>query len=257
MSKLKVTAVSYLNTKPFLYGLLNSGLETALELSLDIPAVCAEKLQSGAADLGLVPVAIIPEIADPHIISDYCIGTVGAVKTVAIFGDCPIEEMELLYLDHHSRTSVALSKLLLRDYWKVTPTLLAANEGYINQIGGKTGGLVIGDRSIGLSRRFKYSYDLGTAWQAHSGLPFVFAAWVSNRPLAAEFVHRFNAALRSGIEQIPKLVYLIPSPSPEFDLAHYFNHHISYELDRDKRKALSLFLKDLQPSVKVALSDMR
>ena len=84
-SKIKVTAVSYLNTKPFLYGIFNHGLEEELDLELNIPSVCAQKLRDGEVDLGLVPVAIIPQLIRPHIISDYCIGTVGAVKTVCLY----------------------------------------------------------------------------------------------------------------------------------------------------------------------------
>ncbi len=248
MTKIKVTAVSYLNTKPLLYGLLNSGLEREIELSLDIPALCADKLQSGEADLGLIPVAAIPGLGNPHIISDFCIGAVGAVKTVAIYGNCPIEEMKRIYLDHHSRTSVILSRWLLRDHWRLAPELIAGQNGYIDQIGGKTGGLVIGDRSIGLEERFDFTYDLGTAWQQFSSLPFVFAAWVSSQPLPEDFVKRFNEALRFGIEQIPKLVYLIPAPVASFDLSYYFTHHISYELDAAKKEALTMFLKEVERS---------
>ena len=79
---LKISAVSYLNTKPFLYGLFQSGMEDSIDLSLDIPSECARKLVAGEVDLGLIPVAVIPQLKTPHIISDYCIGTEGAVKTV-------------------------------------------------------------------------------------------------------------------------------------------------------------------------------
>ena len=105
MKKIKITAVSYLNTKPLLYGLLKSNLAQSVDLQLNIPSVCAQKLLNGEADLGLVPVAILPELQQPQIISDYCIGTVGAVKTVAIYSHVPIEKVESLYLDYHSRTS--------------------------------------------------------------------------------------------------------------------------------------------------------
>jgi len=74
MHKIKITAVSYLNTKPLLYGLLNSELEPKIDLQLEIPAKCAELLAKKEVDLGLVPVAILPELETPHIISDFCIG---------------------------------------------------------------------------------------------------------------------------------------------------------------------------------------
>ena len=98
---IKVAAVSYLNTKPLLYGLIKSGLQDEIDLQLNIPSECASKLVAGEVDMGLVPVAIIPEIKGARIISDFCIGTVGTVKTVCIFSQCPIEEIEHLYLDYH------------------------------------------------------------------------------------------------------------------------------------------------------------
>ncbi|MEL6720285.1 MAG: MqnA/MqnD/SBP family protein, partial [Bacteroidota bacterium] len=144
MRKLRATAVSYLNTKPFLYGLIKSGLGKQIDLQLDIPAVGAKKLREGVVDFGLVPVATLPEINNAQIFSNYCIGTVGAVKTVCIYGDVPVEELTHLYLDHHSRSSVALAKILLRDYWKLKPKLIPASDGYIQRIHNKVGGVVIG-----------------------------------------------------------------------------------------------------------------
>ena len=254
MRKLKVTAVSYLNTKPLLYGLLQSPIAQQIELKLDIPSICAKRLKEGDADLGLVPVAIIPELDAPHLISDYCIGTVGAVKTVALYSERPLEEVEELYLDHHSRTSVELTKLLLRDHWKVNPQLIPASDGYISALGGNRAGLVIGDRTIGLEARFPYVYDLGEAWLQHTGLPFVFAAWVSNRPLEPEFVGTFNKAMQQGIAHIPELMYLLPSPHPSFDLEEYFTRYISYELDGEKRKALARFLEAVGPKAPAGLA---
>lgn len=254
MRKIKVTAVSYLNTKPLLYGLLQSQVAGDIDLSLDIPAACARKLQSGEADLGLVPVAVIPDLGQAHIVSDYCIGTEGAVKTVGIYADRPLASLDKLYLDHHSRTSVALTRLLLRDYWQLDLELLPASDGYIERIGGDTGGLVIGDRTIGLEKRFAHFYDLGQAWQDYQSLPFVFAAWVSNRLMPEDFLEAFNAALAEGVANIPRLMYLLPQPQAGFNLQEYFTHHISYELNAAKRQALQTFLAMLStlPDIKQA-----
>ncbi len=250
--KYKLTAVSYLNTKPLLYGIFKSKIAERIELQLDMPSVCAQKLKDGRADIGLVPVAIIPELDRPHIVSDYCIGTIGAVKTVCLYGERPIEEWDVLYLDYQSRTSVELTKILLRDYWKLRMELRNAEPGYELTISGTTGGLVIGDRAIGLDERYPYVYDLGEAWLAHTGLPFVFAAWVSNKPLEADFIKAFNLALQRGIEEIPQLVYLIPSPQPNFDLQSYYTQNISYHFDKLKKKALDLFLSELRQNAQLA-----
>lgn len=250
MKKIKITAVSYLNTKPLLYGLLqDKEMDEAIDLQLEIPAVCAQKLLSGESDLGLIPVGAIPELKEAglnvQVISDFCIGCVGAVKTVCLYSDCPVEEIEELYLDHHSRTSVQLVQILLDEYWRVSPKLLKAEDGFINDISGKRAGVVIGDRTIGLENQYDYVYDLGEIWQKHTGLPFVFAAWVTTKPLSEEFLYSFNKALSNGIANIPKLVYLLPSPDPSFDLKQYFSKYISYNLDDSKRKALNLFLSKI------------
>lgn len=211
-------------------------------MDLAIPSECARRLLDGEADIALVPVAVIPELPEAHIISDYCIGADGAVATVCIYGDVPIEEMTSIYLDSHSRTSVMLLRLLLEEYWKLEPELIPAEEGYIDRIKGATGGLVIGDRTIGLDQRFRYVYDLGTIWKNHTGLPFVFAAWVSVKPLEADFLEAFNQALREGMDHLPELQLLLSSPHPDFDLVEYFTHHIDYDLDEPKRAALARFL---------------
>jgi len=256
--KIKMTAVSYLNTKPLLYGLFKSPLADRIELQLDIPSACARKLRDGEVDLGLVPVAIIPELPSPRIISDYCIGTVGAVRTVSIFGDVPIQAMQRIYLDYHSRTSVELARLLAKEYWQIDAELIPAHEGFEQEIAGTTGGLVIGDRSIELEQHFAYHYDLGEAWLKYSGLPFVFAAWVSNEKLPPEFVTQFNAALEQGVAEIPQLSFLLPAQYGKLDLQAYFTKYISYELDRDKKLALQRFLRylstELQPSLEHSLA---
>jgi chorismate dehydratase len=242
---LKVTAVSYLNTKPFLYGLFKSGFDRCIELRLDIPSECARRMVAGEADLGLIPVAAIPALSTPHIISDYCIGSTGRVATVCIFSDCPLEEVEAVYLDFHSRTSVELTKILLRHFWKMEPRLLPGAPGFENNIAGKTAALIIGDRAIGLEKKYPFVYDLGEAWTTWTGLPFVFAAWVSNRPLPADFVANFNAALKTGLDFLPQLIHLLPALEPGFSLEKYFTENISYPLDFAKREGLQLFLAKL------------
>ena len=247
----RLVAVSYLNTKPLLYGLLRSPISDTLAIDLAIPSECARQLVAGEADIALVPVAVLPELPYYEIISDYCIGADGAVATVCIYGDVPLEQLTHVYLDHHSRTSVMLTRLLLEEYWEHEITFLEAEDGYIDHINGTIGGLVIGDRTIGLERRFQYVYDLGEAWKHHTGLPFVFAAWVTTKPLPQAFVTQFNAALEEGLAHLPQLQLLLPPPAPGFDLTGYFTHHIDYALDEGKREALGRFLGYVRQATKV------
>lgn len=253
MDPIRISAVAYLNTKPFLYGLFQSGLDKELDISLDIPSVCAQKLQTGAVDLGLVPVAIIPQLISPRLISDYCIGAEGAVKTVCLYSQVPIEEVRELYLDYHSRTSAALTRYLLTDYWGIQPRLLPAQPGYEQRLRGHTAGLVIGDRTIGLEERYAHVYDLGTIWKIHTGLPFVFAAWVSQKALPKDFEERFNRALGQGVQQRHQVAQLFESSHPQFSVHEYYHRYIHYDLTPDKRQALDLFLEQVrqQPTLEV------
>lgn len=249
----KISVVSYLNARPFHYGLNMIDVDDIAELSLDIPSECARKLIDGEVDLGLVPVAVIPKIPHAQLISNYCIGCEGEVKTVCIFAERPISELEVIYLDWQSRTSVELAKILLKNHWKCSPELRAGEEGFETKIHGRVGALIIGDRAMGLHSEYPYAYDLGTAWKKMTGLPFVFAAWVANKPLPLYFTERFEAALEYGVGAIPKISLLYESPHPEFNLQEYYTRNISYHLDDRKRQALSMFLQMIKPKGKEEL----
>jgi len=243
LDKIRVGAVSYLNTKPLLYGLKGSALGDQIQVVEDYPARIAQMLLDDQIDLGLVPVAIIPALADPHIVTNYCIGTEGEVASVAIFSEVPMEEIKTVLLDYQSRTSVALARLLLKEYWKKEVVLEHASEDFRSRIKGTTAGVVIGDRALEQRAISPYIYDLGTAWKMHTGLPFVFAAWVANKPLPAEFEKDFAALNAIGLAHIPEVV--AEHPFPAYDLMRYYSENISYALTEEKRQGLNLFLQKL------------
>lgn len=241
---MRLSAVSYLNTKPFIYGIYKSELADFIELNLDIPSVCAQKLLNGTADIALAPVAIIPELPQAYIVSDYCIGSNGRVDTVCLYSMVALDKIDKVLLDFHSKTSVALTKILFQNYWKLRPDFVPAEQGFETQIEGTTAALVIGDRTIGMNQKYPYVYDLGEAWKAWTGLPFVFAAWISVKPVHPDFIEKFNAALKTGLDHIPELIKILPS-FPNFDVEAYYNNHISYDLNQEKWKAMNLFLSYL------------
>lgn len=242
--RIRVGIVSYLNTRPLLYGIEGSSIMNEVELLRDYPALVAAKLQENKIDVGLVPVAVIPHLSEYHIITNYCIGCDGPVASVCIFSEVPIEEIKTVLLDYQSRTSVALAKLLLKEYWKIEPALVYTKDEYQSQISGDTAGLLIGDRALAQRKTSRFVYDLGEAWKLHTGLPFVFAAWVSNKKLPPRFIIDFDEANGAGLEDIDAVVAL--NPYPDFDLRKYFTEHISYELDALKRKGLELFLEKIK-----------
>lgn len=244
MKQIRVAAVSYLNTKPLLYGLRRHPVAGQMSLVEDYPANIAKMLLRDEVDLALIPVAMIPALPQAHIVTDVCIGAEGPVASVCIFSEVPMEEVKEVYLDYQSRTSVALARILLQEYWKKNVRLIdASGEDYRQQLIGHTAGLVIGDRALQQRSKSAHVYDLAEAWIAHTGLPFVFAAWVANKSLPPAFITAFTEANNMGLQHIPEVI--AANPFDAYDLQVYFTQNISYGLTTKKREGLALFLQKI------------
>ncbi|MGH2622574.1 MAG: menaquinone biosynthetic enzyme MqnA/MqnD family protein, partial [Sphingobacterium sp.] len=191
MEKIKVSAVSYTNTLPFLQGIKSSEIINDIELSVDYPSECARKVIEGEADLGIIPVAGLVNLKTYHIIGEYCIGTKDYVDSVFIFSTKPIDEIETLKLDKQSRTSNGLARILLKHYWKRSVNLTENDQA--------DAFVLIGDRTFGRKEEFPYVYDLGHFWKELTGLEFAFAVWVSKKELPKSFQIKFNQALADGV----------------------------------------------------------
>lgn len=236
MIKYKISAVSYTNSLPFIYGLQASEIINRIDLSLDIPSDCARKLIDNEVDIGLVPVAVLPEISDCQIISNYCIGASGAVNSVFIFSQKPASEIKTLRLDPQSRTSNALARILLNHNWGVAPEIVSGEADAFVEIG---------DRTFGKKEQYLFVYDLAEVWKTFTGLPFVFAVWAANKPIDDEFISSFNAALKSGLDARRQILETLPQ-KPGFNLEDYLLHKIDYTLNEPKHQALDLFLSYLR-----------
>lgn len=244
-SKIRVGIVNYLNTKPLIYGLERAPIKDLIELVGAYPARLAEMLQNDEVDLGLIPIAAIPELSSYHIVGDYCIGTEGEIASVCLFSEVPIHEIKTVYLDYQSRSSVSLLKWLMKEYWDIQPEIVhAKDENYRNLISGTTAGLVIGDRALEQRKISTFIFDLGSEWRSITGLPFVFAAWVSKKKLDDEFIRLFNEANAMGLQKIDEIVK--DTPFDLYDLKKYYTLHLSYKLDESKRKGMEKFLSVLQ-----------
>lgn len=224
-----------------IYGLQLEPIASQIELIEETPARLSEMLKSDEIDLGLIPVAAIPELNEWHLAGDYCIGTDGEAATVCLFSEVPLEEIQQVYLDYQSRTSVALLKWIMKEYWGIHPRLIQAeNEGYRKDIQGTTAGLVIGDRAFEQRRHSTFFYDLGAEWKKITGQPFVFAAWISNKQLPANFIETFNCANAIGLTHIDEIV--ASHPFELYDLKKYYTLHMNYFLDIKKKNAMQFFL---------------
>ena len=241
---MRVSVVSYLNSLPFLYGLKNSEIAGEIQLSSDIPSVCAQKLADNAIDIGLVPVVCLNEIKNAAIVSDYCIGATGNVDSVVLLSDVTLDKIKTVMLDYQSRTSAELVKILAKRFWKINPIFEDALEGYEKKIKGNTAALVIGDRALQMKGTHKFTYDLAGEWQRYTGLPFVFACWISNKKIGSPFLKDFNTALHSGLSNIKTVAEnnSINGLSVK-EKINYLSKSISYVLDDEKKKGLKLFLE--------------
>lgn len=241
MNKIRISAVSYTNTKPFIYGIQHTDIINDIDLSVDIPADCAQKLIDNQVDIGLIPVAATLNLSEWHIISDYCIGASGPVNSVFVFSNCDIHEVKKVQLDPQSRTSNNLARVLMKNFWQVQPELLVGAPDYAESTDPSTAFVQIGDRTFGKKSKYKFVYDLSEEWQKFTGLPFVFAAWIANKPVPQEFVDQFNISLKYGLDHRPELLKELPKRE-DFDLEDYLMHKLDFNLTDDKKKALHLFL---------------
>lgn len=243
MEKIRISAVSYLNTVPFTYGIRNSEIFKDVSLSLDIPSVCAEKLINKNAHLGLVPIAALLEINEYYLVSDYCIGAEGPVQSVMLMSKVPLHEIKSIYLDYQSKTSVLLNKILAEKYWKLNAEWLVSEPGYEDKIDGTTAALIIGDRVFTNRNKYPYQYDLAEEWQKFTGLPFVFAVWASTLELSPDFVRSFNEALGFGLANKAEALKEWKNEIPkDLNALDYLENSINYNLNEQKKKAMKLFL---------------
>ncbi len=240
-SKIRVGIVNYLNTKPLIYGLEKEPVSEMIELIGAYPAKLAQMLADDEIDMGLIPVAAIPQLASYHIVGNYCIGTEGEIASVCLFSEVPMHKIKKVYLDYQSRSSVALLKWLMKESWGIDPEIIeAVDETYLQEIKDTTAGLVIGDRALEQRKISTFIYDLGSEWRSITGLPFVFAAWVSTRPLPENFIRQFDKANSLGLEHIDEIV--ANTFFDVYDLKKYYTLHLSYQLDERKKQGMAKFL---------------
>lgn len=235
LNKIKISAVAYTNSKPFIYGIEHSDVINQIDLSLDIPSDCATKLIDGQVDVGLIPVAAIPHVPNANIVASYCIGSIGAVNSVFIFSSVPVDKIRTVKLDKHSRTSNNLAKVLLKFHWK-------QEVEFTTDLSAETDAMVlIGDRTFGKKDQFPYWYDMGEEWMKFTGLPFVYAAWVANKALPASFKNDFDQALKLGLDSRRIVIDALPALD-NFDLDDYLMNKLDFDLTKEKREALNRFL---------------
>ena len=251
MNRIRIDAVSYLNTKPLVYGLDQYSDE--FDLVYDLPSRLADSLSVDELDVGLIPV--IEAISNPTytVVSDACIACRGPVLSVKLFGRVPPESIKTLALDEGSRTSAALSRIILKQQFSVEPELekLPINRPWRDSKSDEV--LVIGDRAIkGFepdNHEFEFVWDLGEYWNQWTGLPFVFAVWAARPGVGLERIENvLNAARDSGLGALDEICNSYRGMyDMEFDQCHqYLAESLHFKLGQQEKAGLELYFRYLK-----------
>ncbi len=234
--------VGYYNTLPFLHGLKTSD---TFKLILDIPSKCMDYYDEGAADIALVPVATLLDRSDYNIVTDYCIGCVGSVRTVCLFSNSKLSEITKIYLDKDSRTSQMLVKTLCKRSWKIQPLFeeCDAREIHPESLKSHEAVLMIGDKVFEKEGGFDYNYDLGEEWLKMTNLPFTFAVWIAKNHVNSSTIQKLNQELGLGVNNLDAVLDQNKILATKIDLSEYFKTYIDFHFDEDKKEALRLFFE--------------
>ncbi|REJ66145.1 MAG: hypothetical protein DWQ31_15785 [Planctomycetota bacterium] len=243
--KLRIGAVSYLNTKPLIHGFQEFLPEA--ELTLALPSRLADGLASGTLDVALIP--SIEAFQDPtyRIVSDACIGCRGPVLSVKLFSRVPVDRIQTLALDEGSRTSAALVQILLQEKYGVRPQLEGLPIGADLDDAAADAVLLIGDRAIHSPRGpFREVWDLGDRWTEWSSLPFVFAMWTARPGFQDETIDQALGMMRdAGLANLTAIAEREAAPLgltiPQcYD---YLKHNLHFFLGEAERQGLELFYR--------------
>ncbi len=246
--RLRLCGVSYLNAQPLLHGLLQGLGEERMHLVLAPPAELSRRLLEDEADAGLAPVAVLANHGGLELVPEVAIGCDGPVRSVKIVGEVPLEQMEELLLDASSRTSVVLARLIAKERCAGREPRYCSKppDEIVREVGGKVGGLLIGDPALEVEGRFPYELDLGQAWKELTGLPFVFAVWVA-RPglLSARDVLLLHGSLAAGLSEREKIAQAWARGRGGQAQSHlsYMTQSIRYQLDARALEGLREFLR--------------
>lgn len=266
-SPLRLGAVSYLNSKPLIEGLEKrlSGLGT---LSLDLPSRLADRLHHRDLDAALIPSVECFHTPGFLRISNACIACRGPVWSVRLLFRCSPERVQTLALDEGSRTSAALSRVLLHMRYGIVPKtrILGMQESILDDTHDVDAVLVIGDRAMDVAPKFSWEWDLGAAWYQETGLPFVFATWVchprelpesTKEPLVskepglrsrdgsnlASLSNLLEGARDDGMANLSEIALRYgpeAGVSPE-DAENYFRKYLRFHLGSDELRGLETF----------------
>jgi chorismate dehydratase len=249
----RIGNVPYCNALPLTY-FLNSFLPSAV-LSEWIPSTMKKELVPHNLDLVLMPVAELLTLPEGIVAGDCCIASNGSVRSVCLYSKKPLEKIETLALDTASRSSITLGQLIFRHFYRRNPVLEKLPQDKPLNECPADGFIVIGDRCLSFvpSEKWEYRYDLGNVWKEKTGLPFVFAAWITcNKSIATDeqLIDVLSQTRDFGLLKIidslagkseDKLPLVLPLPDNE--MKDYFSNNIVYKIGIEEKKGMETFLQ--------------
>jgi chorismate dehydratase len=245
-TKPRVSVVSYLNTAPLVWGMLHGEQRGLFDLSFAIPAECADRLESGLADIGIVP-AVELNRQKLEIIRGAGIACHGPVRSIFLISKVPYREIRKLATDSTSRTSVALSRVILARKYGVEPQVQSHAPHLASMLEHADAALIIGDAALVLNPDDLpfHVLDLGAEWVEMTGLPMVFAVWAARADFPPQDPEPFLESMRFGrahIDDIARSEHAKVGVSE--NLAHsYLRDNIVFELGDREYAGLQKFLQ--------------
>lgn len=242
--KLKVVAADFLNSAPLT---IEVAEDEFFDFEYVVPSEGARQLVEEEADIALLPVAAMAEIGGLEVVPGPCIGANGRVDSVVIVSEVPLDQVERLYVDSASRTSVILARIFMESVGRGNlPFVRLDAKEILNHVKGSDAGLLIADVAFKSSRRFKYRHDLGDAWKRLTGEPFVFAVWAAAPGvLNDDIVDRLNRRFWDGLARKHQIIESFSSKNDmsAVDVADYLDERIQYNLNRPAWNGLQEFFR--------------
>lgn len=244
----RIAASSYLNTAPLIWSFVHGPKRNAVELFTDeSPARCAQMLARREVEAALVPVIEYQRIPGIAVVPDVCVGSRGAVRSVALVSKHnELKNVRRVALDDSSRTSVALVKIIFREFLGFEPEWQSCRANLSEMLQHNDAALIIGDPAMKISRNHLRVFDVATLWREQTGLGFVFAMWMARKGDAERIrAVDFAGARDEGLAHADEIVisYRQQLESPENELKSYLLQNIVFELDEDLRAGLERFFE--------------
>jgi len=256
MKRLRISAISYLNTAPLMWDFEHGHAASDFDISYTLPSQCAASLREGSADIGIIPAAAYAGIPDLVILPGVAIASRRAVRSILLVSKVPLEKIRSVALDTSSMTSVALTKVLFEKWWGGGRTFVAMPPDIERMLNMHDAGLVIGDPALRINRSLYITYDLAEEWIRLTGKQFVFAFWavrqaaLKDAPRDLDLAAVFQESRDHGL--LAKNLDRIASEwGPRLDLSQenvksYLTENIHYFLDPACLHGMELFFKYAQ-----------